>query len=841
MVILNYILTITLSLSFIITFSLLLLPSVLINSNASIDSHQANESMNQKTTTIYGCESIDDFEYLHCDPFKSEFEGNNTSYNSTNIVDITREPFYVSGKNGKAIEFVDRYNEYVEIPQSNLYNSSEISISLWVKETENAKQSSPYAHVISHVSSDDKNGWYFDHSSNNQSIRFTVSNTSGDMTTSNNMPISNTSFTHIAATFDGSQMQVYKNGDLFQILNYNGNYSSAFNLPIHIGSASYCNSCMQFTGIIDDVILFNRTISENEIKQLYHGMENNTGTSNNNTNNSSYLNKDLVGHWSFDNTLDDLSIYKNDAKMFTLLASMASTPAPDDDRIFISEKNTGKVKIMKDDILLEKPFAVINDSYVGWEQGLLGLAIDPQFKENHFVYLYYTSTSAEGNFPVNKVIRFTEKDNVAVNTTVLLDNIPASNGFHAGGALAIGPDDKLYITVGDATTHIYAQSSEVLVGKILRINKDGTIPSDNPFPNSPIYTLGHRNMFGIAFDNKDNIGIVTENGDVLYDEINLIKKGGNYGWPTLQPANILPELSNSTLDIKPLRSYWQTPAPTQALYYTGDKFSSLKDNFLFGTFTGDIYGVNIDNASETIDSEQHIEINNYPFEPATGITQTSDGNIYYGTNHIYKLGSVSKEYPDPVQVLYPITISRSENIVIDGIFPKIGTSVTIDLHSTPNVSETSVPETNSTQYLKLKMPKSIIDEIRNVTYSVISQNQTQTQTPIQNQSPSIQKIIPFSLVTLDSKYNEITIPLKLDFTDIRVIIYSNTKNTSMELVNQAPDTLKGAYNQAKNTFVDLANHVSNLLKNDTNSSNLLSQWNKDIANLVNEFANFLSR
>ena len=170
--------------------------------------------------------------------------------------------------------------------------------------------------------------------------------------------------------------------------------------------------------------------------------------------------------------------------MFTLLSSMASTPAPDD-RIFISEKNTGKVKIMKDGILLDKPFAVINDVYVGWEQGLLGLAIDPQFKENHFVYLYYTSTDGKNNSLVNKVIRFTEKDNVAVNTTVLLDNIPASNNYHSGGALAIGPDDKLYITVGDATVHIYAQSKDILVGKILRINKDGTIPSDNPFPNSP--------------------------------------------------------------------------------------------------------------------------------------------------------------------------------------------------------------------------------------------------------------------------------------------------------------------------------------------------------------------
>ena len=123
---------------------------------------------------------------------------------------------------------------------------------------------------------------------------------------------------------------------------------------------------------------------------------------------------------------------------------------------------------------------------------------------------------------------------------------------------------------------VLSQDPSNLLGKVLRINKNGTIPSDNPFPNSPVYTLGHRNMFGIAFDNKDNIGIVTENGDVLYDEINLIKKGGNYGFPTFQPANISPELSNSTVDIKPLRSYWKTQGPTQALTILGINFHPLK-------------------------------------------------------------------------------------------------------------------------------------------------------------------------------------------------------------------------------------------------------------------------
>ena len=127
------------------------------------------------------------------------------------------------------------------------------------------------------------------------------------------------------------------------------------------------------------------------------------------------------------------------------------------------------------------------------------------------------------------------------------------------------PDDKLYIGVGDATNHEFAQDSGIFIGKVLRINRDGTIPQDNPFPNSPVYTLGHRNIFGFAFDKKDRDGIITENGDFHYDEINLIQKGGNYGFPALQPPNIAPELFRNNSSIKPLRSYWQTIGPTQAI------------------------------------------------------------------------------------------------------------------------------------------------------------------------------------------------------------------------------------------------------------------------------------
>ena len=491
-------------------------------------------------------------------------------------------------------------------------------------------------------------------------------------------------------------------------------------------------------------------VSEDEIKQLYNDYSTHTAN-----NASLSINKGLIGHWTFDNTLEDSSPIKNTGQMFTLLASMVTAP---DSRTFISEKNTGKIAIMKDEKILEKPFAILNDSYVDWEQGLLGLAIDPKFVDNHFVYLYYTAINS-GDNPVNRIVRFTDRDNVGTNMTVIFDNIPASNGYHSGGAMAFGPDDKLYITVGDATEHIYAQSKEVLVGKILRINSDGSIPKDNPFPGSPVYTLGHRNMFGIAFDDKDHIGIVTENGDILYDEINLIKKGGNYGFPTLQPANISPELSNSTLDIKPLRSYWHTIAPTQAIYYTGDRFPILKDTFLFGTFTGHINMIKIDNHTQTIDSELHIQINHSPFEPIIGITQNPNGDIYYGGFHIYKL---EKVFENGVPILFPLSINYSKNIVLDNVQAGIDKYIIIDFHNLDQGTMLNI----SSDSIKLTIPKSLLQNIKNVIANIII-----------SKSIHSQRLIPFSLNQSSPEYNDITIPIPSNETINQIEIVS--KNSSI--------------------------------------------------------------
>jgi glucose/arabinose dehydrogenase len=393
--------------------------------------------------------------------------------------------------------------------------------------------------------------------------------------------------------------------------------------------------------------MYNRTLGEDEIKQLFE---------------MSDVSSNLIGYWKFDGDTKD-ALGRDDGTSITMLTSMVFAP---DGRLFFTEKNSGAIRIMNAERhVLDKPFATVDDIYASWEQGMLGLAIDPEFLSNRYVYVYYTALvdtqDGEGGKVINRVLRFTDTNNTGTDAMIIMDNIPASRGFHSGGAMAFGPDGKLYITVGDATEHIFAQDPSIVIGKVLRINKDGTIPHDNPYPNSPVFTIGHRNMYGIAFDNSGT-GLTTENGDLLYDEINLITKGGNYGFPTLQPPNLPPERANNS-SLKPLRTYWETIAPTQMIYYEGDAVPELKGMFLFGSYTGDIYGVKLSEDEKKVVQELKIDLEHYPFVPTVGIAQSPDGKLYYGGYQIYTLDSIDLRE----QMLFTVTVDAPSAVDIGEI------------------------------------------------------------------------------------------------------------------------------------------------------------------------------
>jgi glucose/arabinose dehydrogenase len=156
------------------------------------------------------------------------------------------------------------------------------------------------------------------------------------------------------------------------------------------------------------------------------------------------------------------------------------------------------------------------------EGGSLGLAASPDYERDGYVYAYYTTGED------NRVVRF----RLGEEPEPILTGIPF-NTYHDGGRIAFGPDGMLYIATGDAGDPSTSQDRSSLGGKILRLTLDGNVPEDNPFPNSPVYSYGHRNVEGLAWDEEDRL-YASEFGQNAYDEVNLIEAGENYGWPEVE-------------------------------------------------------------------------------------------------------------------------------------------------------------------------------------------------------------------------------------------------------------------------------------------------------------------
>jgi glucose/arabinose dehydrogenase len=228
-----------------------------------------------------------------------------------------------------------------------------------------------------------------------------------------------------------------------------------------------------------------------------------------------------------------------------------------DGRVFFNERLTGKIRIIDQQWqLVPTEFCQIAIATSG-EQGLLGLTLDPDFATNHFVYVYH---SASGPLR-NRVVRYTESGGSCTNQQIILDNLPASTN-HNGGIIQFGPDGKLYVVIGDVENTANAQSLTTLAGKILRLNSDGSVPTDNPFFSNPnanaqkVFSLGHRNSYGFTFHSHTGHLWETENGPGDNDEINRVVAGGNFGWPTVGG------IANNPSFLNPILAYTPTIAPT---------------------------------------------------------------------------------------------------------------------------------------------------------------------------------------------------------------------------------------------------------------------------------------
>jgi glucose/arabinose dehydrogenase len=232
----------------------------------------------------------------------------------------------------------------------------------------------------------------------------------------------------------------------------------------------------------------------------------------------------------------------------TVVASGLTNPtamelAPDG-RLFVAEQG-GALRVVKNGSLLSTPFLSLNvDSSV--ERGLLGVTFDPNFNTNHFVYVYYT---VPGTNVHNRVSRFTANGDVAQagSESVLMDLDNLSAGNHNGGAIHFGPDGKLYVAVGENGVPSNAQTLSNRLGKMLRINSDGSIPSDNPFftvasgANRTIWALGLRNPFTFAFQPGTGRMFINDVGQSTWEEIDEGQAGANYGWPQHEGPETTPD------------------------------------------------------------------------------------------------------------------------------------------------------------------------------------------------------------------------------------------------------------------------------------------------------------
>jgi glucose/arabinose dehydrogenase len=247
-------------------------------------------------------------------------------------------------------------------------------------------------------------------------------------------------------------------------------------------------------------------------------------------------------------------------------------------RALVSERK-GVIRLIKNGRLQSSPYAILDVASVG-EGGLMGLAAGPAFHSKPFIYAMHTYRRNGKLY--NRVIRLRDEGDTGRFDKIIINDIPGGTN-HDGGRIAFGPDSLLYITTGETFESGLAQDLSSLGGKILRLDQDGGIPPDNPFKGSPIYSYGHRNPQGISWQPvtgklfESEHGPSGEFGHFANDEINIIVKGGNYGWPKVIGAPGLRQY------IDPIIVWKHTTPPSGIAFYNGDLLKHLKGDLFVAT------------------------------------------------------------------------------------------------------------------------------------------------------------------------------------------------------------------------------------------------------------------
>ncbi len=307
--------------------------------------------------------------------------------------------------------------------------------------------------------------------------------------------------------------------------------------------------------------------------------------------------------------------------------SMAWAP---DRRMFFTER-PGRVRVVENGQLRSQPLITLADVEPSGESGLMSLALHPQFADNKFLYLSY---AYKGESQLVRVVRYRETETGLTDRKVIIENIPAAQ-YHAGCRLGFGPDAKLYITTGDATERALAQRLDSLAGKTLRLNDDGTVPSDNPFfgqqgARPEIWSLGHRNAQGMDWQPGTNLMFQTEHGPSGFDEhgggdeVNIVERRKNYGWRLIHHKE-----SRAGLEA-PLWEYTPAVAPASGAFYRGSAFPQFRGNFFFGCLKGErIIRVVLD-GRRVVSQEALLE---GKYGRIRDVAEGPDGAIYFSTSN----------------------------------------------------------------------------------------------------------------------------------------------------------------------------------------------------------------
>lgn len=301
----------------------------------------------------------------------------------------------------------------------------------------------------------------------------------------------------------------------------------------------------------------------------------------------------------------------------------------DDGFLWFTEQSGGVYKINLKTAKKTK-ILTIENLYTVRTAGLLGLAIHPDFKRNPYLFLNYTIQRDSKIF--NKLVKYQFKNDTLINPKLLLE-IPG-NKSHNGARLAITANGKLLWATGDAYSGESAQSLSSLNGKILRLNLDGSIPDDNPYPNSHVWANGFRNMQGLTVSDRGFV-YTSEHGEAIEDEVNLIQKGGNYGWPAIEGLHSEPDelaFADMHKTIEPIKSWTPVIAPAGITYYNNNLIPEWKNSLLLTTLKGkSLRVISLNDDGTKVTAEEVLFENHYG--RLRDVCTDAEGNVYVSTSN----------------------------------------------------------------------------------------------------------------------------------------------------------------------------------------------------------------